>query len=387
MATNSSGISTKKNPLENTPYSTATTEGAPSATNNGNQGLGVAADGNTFGPTGAFGTPSTGSGYQGMESQPPTNGYAMPEPAQQGGMPQYSGLGQTPQADPYANLFPSSSQGSMGFGGYSQTPSGGQNPYLQDQADSIKTQFNQNLQEQVLPGLRDKFIGSGGLGGSRQGIAEGLAAGRSGQGLASALASLYGNSWEQGQNRQLQLANINQQGGFAQRADELNRLNSERNFYSTNRGQDLQQAGLAAGLLGQANQGFIGQGQGLYNLGTQEQNAPWQQLGAYSGLLQPYTQAGATNSGVGTQQYQYNPTQQWAGLGLQAAALFSDVRLKENIKPVGETYDGLGVYTYNYKGDDKPQMGVMAQEVERKRPDALGPTVNGFKTVRYGLLG
>jgi hypothetical protein len=67
--------------------------------------------------------------------------------------------------------------------------------------------------------------------------------------------------------------------------------------------------------------------------------------------------------------------------------MFSDARLKENIKPVGETYDGLTTYTYNYKGDDTPQMGVMAQEVERKKPEALGPTINGFKTVRYGLLG
>ena len=275
---------------------------------------------------------------------------------------------------------------------YSQ-PSYQPNPYLGEQVNNITKGFNRNLQEQVLPGLRSKFIGSGGLGGSRQGIAEGLAAGRSGEGLSSAITNLYAQDYENSQNRGLQGSIASMNSGLQARSmdmqNELARLNSERNFYSTNRGQDISQMGLAAGLLGQANQGFLGQGQGIYGLGLQEQNAPWQQLQNYSGLLAPYAQAGATNQG--SQSYTYNPSMQWIGTAAQAAgplaALFSDVRLKENIKPVGETYDGLTTYTYNYKGDDTPQMGVMAQEVEAKKPEALGPTINGFKTVRYGLLG
>jgi hypothetical protein len=88
----------------------------------------------------------------------------------------------------------------------------------------------------------------------------------------------------------------------------------------------------------------------------------------------------------------YNPTMQWIGTLANAVGSVykptpSDVRLKENIKRVGKTDEGLGVYTYNYKGDDTPQMGVMAQEVAVKKPEALGPTVNGFMSVRYGLLG
>jgi len=272
-------------------------------------------------------------------------------------------------------------------GGYSP------NPYLGEQAQNITRGFNRNLQEQVLPGLRSKFIGSGGLGGSRQGIAEGLAAGRSGEGLSSALTNLYASDYENSQNRNMQGRIAGMNAGIQARGMDLNnelaRLNSERNFYSTNRGQDISQLGLAAGLLGQANQGFLGQGQGIYGLGQLENQAPWQQLQNYAGLIGPFSQAGATNQGA--QSYTYNPTMQWAGTAAQAAgplaSIFSDARLKENIKPVGETYDGLTTYTYNYKGDDTPQMGVMAQEVERKKPEALGPTINGFKTVRYGLLG
>lgn len=68
------------------------------------------------------------------------------------------------------------------------------------------------------------------------------------------------------------------------------------------------------------------------------------------------------------------------------AALFSDKRLKKDIKKVGELEDGLGVYEYSYIWDDEPQKGVMAQEVAKLRPWALGPEINGFMTVNYGRL-
>jgi hypothetical protein len=61
----------------------------------------------------------------------------------------------------------------------------------------------------------------------------------------------------------------------------------------------------------------------------------------------------------------------------------SDERLKTDIKKVGQTDGGLPIYTYKYKGDDTPQMGVMAQEVEKKQPEALGPLIGGYRTVKY----
>lgn len=79
-----------------------------------------------------------------------------------------------------------------------------------------------------------------------------------------------------------------------------------------------------------------------------------------------------------------------AGSALGAAAtiaplLMSDKRLKTDIKKVGKTDSGLPVYTYKYKGDNKTQMGVMAQEVEKKNPNAVG-NVGGFKAVNYALI-
>jgi hypothetical protein len=74
-----------------------------------------------------------------------------------------------------------------------------------------------------------------------------------------------------------------------------------------------------------------------------------------------------------------------SGLGSMGAS-FSDERLKENIRHVGQTNGGVPLYSYTYKGDDAPHIGPMAQEVAALQPDALGPEVGGFMTVRYGEL-
>ncbi len=70
------------------------------------------------------------------------------------------------------------------------------------------------------------------------------------------------------------------------------------------------------------------------------------------------------------------------------ASLFSDRRLKKDIVRVGEYADGLGRYLFRYKWDffGPLRSGVMADEVERLRPWALGPIVAGFRTVNYGAL-
>ena len=75
-----------------------------------------------------------------------------------------------------------------------------------------------------------------------------------------------------------------------------------------------------------------------------------------------------------------------ASLGGGLLGLFSDERLKEDIEKVGKTDDGQNIYTYQYKGDPSSttHMGLLAQEVEKKHPEAVGE-VGGYKTVRYDL--
>ena len=60
----------------------------------------------------------------------------------------------------------------------------------------------------------------------------------------------------------------------------------------------------------------------------------------------------------------------------------SNKRVKENIKPIGKTNDGQTIYRFNYKGDHTTQIGLLAQEVEKKHPEAV-TTINGLKGVDY----
>lgn len=75
------------------------------------------------------------------------------------------------------------------------------------------------------------------------------------------------------------------------------------------------------------------------------------------------------------------------GATLAAAALMaSDKRLKENLKPVGKLDNGLKVYVGNYKEetglDTTPQLFLLAQEVEKKNPEAVGEK-GGYLAVNY----
>jgi hypothetical protein len=69
---------------------------------------------------------------------------------------------------------------------------------------------------------------------------------------------------------------------------------------------------------------------------------------------------------------------------IAAPFITSDIRIKENIEPDG-TWHGHNVYTYNFKGRTTRSRGVMAQEVEMTRPDAV-VEIEGIKHVNYGVL-
>lgn len=60
----------------------------------------------------------------------------------------------------------------------------------------------------------------------------------------------------------------------------------------------------------------------------------------------------------------------------------SDIRTKENIHRIGTARNGLGLYLFNYIGDPTPQFGLMAQEVEKVRPEAVFE-IDGVKHVNY----
>ena len=62
--------------------------------------------------------------------------------------------------------------------------------------------------------------------------------------------------------------------------------------------------------------------------------------------------------------------------------LASDERVKENIEPIGKSFDKQTIYKFNYIGDPTARIGLMAQEVEKKHPGAV-KDINGTKAVDY----
>lgn len=74
--------------------------------------------------------------------------------------------------------------------------------------------------------------------------------------------------------------------------------------------------------------------------------------------------------------------------GLGAAGIMaSDRRVKKDVKKVGKLM-GHNLYEYRYTGkrdDGRKHVGVMAQEAEKKRPDAIRE-IGGVKHVDYGKL-
>ena len=77
---------------------------------------------------------------------------------------------------------------------------------------------------------------------------------------------------------------------------------------------------------------------------------------------------------------------------ITAFGTISDITMKENINPISNALDKisqLGGYTFNYKGNETPMTGVMAQELQKVLPEAVYQT-NDPKTnetvyaVRHG---
>lgn len=106
--------------------------------------------------------------------------------------------------------------------------------------------------------------------------------------------------------------------------------------------------------------------------------------------------SGVDYAGLVNQQYQSKVANQNAMMGgmfgLAGTALggwarggmMSDRRLKRDIKRVGMLDNGLPVYSYRFGENGATMIGVMADEVEQFRPEAVAD-IGGVKMVRYDL--
>ena len=60
--------------------------------------------------------------------------------------------------------------------------------------------------------------------------------------------------------------------------------------------------------------------------------------------------------------------------------------LKENIFKLGKSSEGHNVYKFNYKGNPTNYIGVIAEEVQKLKPEAVFRMANGFLGVNYDQI-
>lgn len=141
------------------------------------------------------------------------------------------------------------------------------NPYLQGRADDIQRR-TQDLLGQNNLAIQGNAVATGGLGGSRQGVAQGIAAGKAADYLQGNLAGMYGQAYDQDQNRLRQDWTIGSglmnQGLNTQFAPLQNAANVYQPF--TGFGSTTSSAQSGGGLMGAAG-GALGAAQLGKNLG------------------------------------------------------------------------------------------------------------------------
>lgn len=80
-------------------------------------------------------------------------------------------------------------------------------------------------------------------------------------------------------------------------------------------------------------------------------------------------------------------------VGATMGPMLSDRAFKDNICRVGTHPLGIGLYLFDYKVECRDQwghgrqFGVMADEVELVMPQAVTVHPDGYRMVRYGMLG
>ena len=74
---------------------------------------------------------------------------------------------------------------------------------------------------------------------------------------------------------------------------------------------------------------------------------------------------------------------QLGGMGIYK---YSDRRLKTNIKKIGKLDNNLPIYSYRYKSGGPKEIGVMAQDLEKKNPQAVVADALGRKMVDYSQV-
>jgi hypothetical protein len=183
---------------------------------------------------------------------------------------------------------------------------GGSNPYVMNQAKALQAASNQNLQQNILPGIGQGAQAAGMYGSSRQGIAQGQAIGNAQTGLDSATANLYANAYGQDQNATLQREGMANQMSVANmnNATQNKSLDNQFNLGMGQLDSNNAQFGANFGLQSQNYQNQWANNN--VNAANQMAQTPWQQFSNGAGMANQIAGQGGSTS----QTNQGNP---WLG--------------------------------------------------------------------------
>lgn len=235
------------------------------------------------------------------------------------------------------------------------------NPYLQGAIQAAVRPAINTFNEQTIPALRMAGMTSGSLGGSRQGVAEGIAA----RGLQDTVADTA-----------MKMASAGYQSGLDAS------LSTARNLPQIMSGVSAPASMISS--VG-AQRENIASEQEAYNALVREQaiSGPWQLLQARAGLMQGMANP-TTTTNTNMPRAGITPTQ-ILGTGMGIAGLagkLSDRRLKERIVYVGEI-EHVPVYVFSYRGRRARWIGTMADEAPAH---AVVRGADGFDRVLYERL-
>ena len=74
------------------------------------------------------------------------------------------------------------------------------------------------------------------------------------------------------------------------------------------------------------------------------------------------------------------------GMSVISPFIGSDVRIKDNIQKIGKSIEGYNIYKFRYNNSTQEYIGVMAQEVQRKKPEAVAKLNNDTYMVDYSQI-
>ena len=263
------------------------------------------------------------------------------------------------------------------------------NPYVNQVVDATQRQFAlQNAQQQ------NQVVGNeaaqGALGGNRTAVAGALTAGQQ----ASAEDPIIAGMLQAGYTQQEAMAAQQYQQIPLAAASALQQIGSGQEAAAGNLGNlALGQFGLGT----QQQQYNTGAPAGTLGASTAQDIALYQeQLARYGYPIQLTNMAAGDVSGISgaygsTTTTTPPPPSLVSGLaglgvfGLGAGSLYnayqaSDRRLKEDIKVIGKTKDGQTIYRFRFKGHPQWHIGLMAQDVEKKHPEAVRH-ISGYKAI------